>query len=162
VTGLKLCGGSRWQAERAGGNCSARRGSASQASRAPGRCRSKVSPTNGGATVARCKTKGSHRTIRLDAPTVTAIETHRERQLVEREAAGEAYVDRDLIFADKLGGLIRPERLTDLSTTFGKPPGSVPGACTTFATRTRRTCSPQAYLFTSWRRGSVTRVRSSR
>ncbi len=72
-----------------------------------------VTPTRGGVTITPCKTKGSHRTIRLDADTVVALETHRERQLGEREAAGHAYEDRDLIFCDELGSPIIPNRLTE-------------------------------------------------
>jgi integrase len=72
-----------------------------------------VTPTRGGATITPCKTNGSHRTIRLDADTVAAIEAHRERQLGEREAAGDAYEDRDLIFCDELGSPIAPNRLTE-------------------------------------------------
>jgi hypothetical protein len=36
---------------------------------------------------------------------------HQERQLAEREAAGDAYVDQD--FSDELGGIISPYRLTE-------------------------------------------------
>ncbi len=64
-------------------------------------------------TIAACKTKGSHRTISLDDETVAALEKHRDAQLVERENAGDAYVDRDLIFCDELGGPINPQRLTE-------------------------------------------------
>jgi integrase len=71
-----------------------------------------VVPTRGGVQILPCKTKGSHRTISLDEETVAALEAHRERQLEERERAGDAYVDRDLIFADELGGSINPQRLT--------------------------------------------------
>ena len=72
-----------------------------------------VVPTRGGLTIAPCKTKGSHRTISLDEETVAALETHREAQLAEREQAGEAYGDRDLIFCNELGGPINPQRLTE-------------------------------------------------
>ncbi len=72
-----------------------------------------VLPTRGGLSILPCKTKGSHRTIRLDADSVAALEAHQEAQLVEREAAGEAYVDRDLIFCDELGGPVNPSRLTE-------------------------------------------------
>ena len=72
-----------------------------------------VVPTRGGPTIAECKTKGSHRTIRLDADTALALEQHRERQLAERDAALDAYVDHDLIFADELGRPINPQRLTE-------------------------------------------------
>ena len=37
---------------------------------------------------------------------------HRETQLLERDFAGPAYGDRDLVFADALGGPIHPQRLT--------------------------------------------------
>lgn len=72
-----------------------------------------VIPARGGIVITPCKTKGSHRTIRLDAETIAALDAHRERQLVEREQAGDAYVDRDLIFADELGNPINPQRLTE-------------------------------------------------
>jgi integrase len=72
-----------------------------------------VVPTRGGPSIHPCKTKGSHRTIRLDAETVKALEAHRETQLLDRELAADAYEDRDLIFADELGGIINPQRLTE-------------------------------------------------
>ena len=72
-----------------------------------------VVPARGGLVVSPCKTKNSHRTISLDADTVAALEAHRERQLLERDLAGHAYVDADLIFADELGGPINPQRLTE-------------------------------------------------
>ena len=72
-----------------------------------------VVPTRGGATITPLKTKGSHRTVRLDADTVAAIEAHREQQLLEREIVGDVYSDQDLIFCDELGGTINPQRLTE-------------------------------------------------
>ncbi len=72
-----------------------------------------VVPTRGGSTSAECKTKGSHRTVRLDTATVEAIEAHRARQLGERDAAGDAYDDHDLIFCDEIGRPINPQRLTE-------------------------------------------------
>ncbi len=53
------------------------------------------------------------RTIALDADTVTALGDHQAAQLVERALAGDAYADSDLVFADALGGHIRPNALTD-------------------------------------------------
>lgn len=73
-----------------------------------------VIPTTGGPTIAPCKTRGSDRTVRLDPETTAALEEHRERQLAERDAAADAYVDQDLIFSDELGGIIHPPRLTEL------------------------------------------------
>lgn len=82
-----------------------------------------VVPTRGGATLQRCKTKGSHRKIRLDAGTVKALEAHRERQLLERAAAGDAYEDRDLIFCDALGGVLSPQRMTEQFGSLRKAAG---------------------------------------
>jgi integrase len=58
------------------------------------------------------KSTRSRRTVALDPATVAALKHHRETQLLERDFAGEAYVDRDLVFADELGGPVRPQRLT--------------------------------------------------
>jgi integrase len=52
-------------------------------------------------------------TIRLDPETVDVLETHRERQLAERDLAADAYEDRDPIFCDELGRPINPQRLTE-------------------------------------------------
>jgi integrase len=86
-----------------------------------------VTPTRGGVTITPCKTKGSHRAIRLDAGTVAALETHRERQLAEREAAGDAYEDRDLIFCDEIGRPIVPNRLTEQFSELRKRAKIRPG-----------------------------------
>jgi integrase len=51
--------------------------------------------------------------VALDAATVDALGRHRDTQLLERDFAGPAYVDRDLVFADVLGGSIQPQRLTE-------------------------------------------------
>jgi integrase len=59
------------------------------------------------------KSARSRRTIALDPETVAALERHRDAQLLERDFAGAAYDDRDLVFADALGGPIRPDRLTE-------------------------------------------------
>jgi integrase len=41
------------------------------------------------------------------------LQGHRDAQLLERDFAGSAYDDRDLVFCDELGGTIHPNRLTD-------------------------------------------------
>ncbi len=74
-------------------------------------------PTRGGASFGPPKSARSRRTIALDGETVAALRQHRDAQLLERDFAGDAYADRDLVFADELGGAIHPMRLTDL---FGK------------------------------------------
>jgi integrase len=70
-------------------------------------------PTRGGATFGPPKSARSRRTIALDPQTIDMLRAHRETQLLERDFAGPAYVDRDLVFADPLGGPIHPQRLTE-------------------------------------------------
>lgn len=69
-------------------------------------------PANGGVSFGSPKSARSRRTIALDAETVEALRRHREAQLLERDLAGPAYDDRDLVFCDELGGPIHPSRLT--------------------------------------------------
>jgi integrase len=70
-------------------------------------------PTRGGVSFGPPKSKRSRRKIALDARTVEALRAHREEQLLERSFAEDAYVDRDLVFADELGNPIYPSRLTE-------------------------------------------------
>jgi integrase len=74
-------------------------------------------PTRGGVSFGPPKSSRSQRTIAFDANTVDALCTHRETQRLERDFAGPAYFDSDLVFADELGGAIHPQRLTE---SFGK------------------------------------------
>lgn len=69
-------------------------------------------PTRGGVSFGPPKSARSRRTIALDPETVGALRHHRETQLLERDFAGDGYDDRDLVFADPLGGAIHPQRLT--------------------------------------------------
>jgi integrase len=69
--------------------------------------------TEGGATFGPPKSSRSRRTIALDPETVGALRKHRSTQLLERDFAGAAYVDRDLVFANALGGPINPKRLSE-------------------------------------------------
>jgi integrase len=46
---------------------------------------------------------------------------------VEREQASGAYADRDLVFADELGGPISPQRLTEWFGVLRKGAGIRPG-----------------------------------
>jgi integrase len=59
------------------------------------------------------KTRRSERTIALDAETVEALRRHQAAQVLERDFASTSYDDRDLVFADALGGPIRPQTLTE-------------------------------------------------
>jgi len=58
------------------------------------------------------KSRHSERTIALDTATVESLRRHRAAQSVERELAGDAYEDGDLVFCDELGRNIDPARLT--------------------------------------------------
>jgi integrase len=58
---------------------------------------------------------------------VAALDTHRERQLAEREAAGDAYDDQDLTFADELGRPINPQRMTEWFRQLRQAAGIRPG-----------------------------------
>jgi integrase len=70
-------------------------------------------PTGGGATFGPPKSARGRRTVALDPDTVTVLREHRASQILERDFAGPAYEDRDLVFADELGGPIHPRRLTE-------------------------------------------------
>ncbi len=54
------------------------------------------------------KTRGSRRTIALPERCVEALEGHRDRQRVARSAAGEQWVDQDLVFASEVGTELDP------------------------------------------------------
>jgi integrase len=70
-------------------------------------------PTRGGVSFGPPKSSRSRRTIALDPETVRVLREHRETQLLERDFAGDAYGDKDLVFADELGGPLHPQRLTE-------------------------------------------------
>ncbi len=69
-------------------------------------------PGPGGVSFGPPKSARSRRRIALDAETVDALRRHRDAQLLERDFAGAAYSDRDLVFCDPLGGPISPMTLT--------------------------------------------------
>jgi integrase len=68
--------------------------------------------TRGGASFGSPKSKRSLRTITLDDETCDVLRVHRDTQLLERDFAGAAYVDHDLVFANQLGQPIHPKTLT--------------------------------------------------
>lgn len=80
-------------------------------------------PTPGGATFGPPKSERSRRTIALDSETADTLRAHQDAQLLERDFAGGAYQDRDLVFADQLGAPIRPNRLTNLFAAHRKAAG---------------------------------------
>ena len=63
------------------------------------------------------------RTIALDPETVDAVRRHQDAQLLERDFAGTAYGDGDLVFADELGGPVHPGRLSRMFTRHRKAAG---------------------------------------
>lgn len=71
------------------------------------------------------KTPKSRRRVALDPHTIAALRSHRARQSEEKLAAGGAYTDHDLVFADEIGQPVHPETLsrtfTRRSTTAGLP-----------------------------------------
>jgi integrase len=85
-------------------------------------------PTPGGSTFGPPKSARSRRTIALDSETVDALGAHREAQLLERDFAAGAYGDHDLVFADELGGLIRPDGLTEWFRNHRKAAGIPTGS----------------------------------
>ena len=61
------------------------------------------------------KTKRGHRSIRLTSHAVSALGTHRKRQLEERMRLAGLYEDHDLIFATQKGTPLNPENLVKRS-----------------------------------------------
>ena len=59
------------------------------------------------------KSARSRRTVALDPETVAVLHAHRETQLLERDFAGDAYRDSDLVFCDPLGCPFYPQRLSE-------------------------------------------------
>jgi len=85
-------------------------------------------PTRGGATFGPPKSARSRRTVALDPVTIDMLRAHRGTQLLERDFAGPAYVDGDLVFADALGGSIHPQRLTEWFSEHRKTAGVLTGS----------------------------------
>lgn len=86
-------------------------------------------PTRGGVSFGELKSASSQRTVALDGETLKVLRKHRETQLLERDFAGNAYVDCDLVFADEIDGPIHPQRLTEsfrqLRKAAGLPTGTL-------------------------------------
>jgi integrase len=58
------------------------------------------------------KTEASRRTIPLPPRAVAALKAHRKRQAAEKLAAGPAYEERDLVFADEIGDPLSPDMIS--------------------------------------------------
>jgi integrase len=80
-------------------------------------------PTRGGCTFGPPKSRRSERTVALDTVTVDVLRRHQATQLLERDFAAGAYTDHDLVFADRLGHWIDPQRLTEAFSRHRKAAG---------------------------------------
>lgn len=69
------------------------------------------------------KSKRGVRTIHLDEGTVVALRRHREIQRLERDLAGPAYEDGDLVFCDELGRPYRPGTISERFVRYRKAAG---------------------------------------
>ena len=85
-------------------------------------------PTKGGVTFGPPKSRRSERTIALDADTVQALRGHRDIQRLERDLAGRAYEDGDLVFCDELGRPYYPTRLGEWFVKARKAAGIPTGS----------------------------------
>jgi integrase len=85
-------------------------------------------PTKGGSTFGPPKSRRSERTVALDTVTVAALRRHRDLQQLERDLAGPAYEDHDLVFCDELGRPIHPQRLTEWFSRHRKAAGLPTGS----------------------------------
>jgi len=97
-------------------------------------------PARGGLAFGPPKSARSRRTVALDPETVAALERHRDTQLLERDFAGDAYEDHDLVFCNRLGGPVHPQRLTDAFPEHRKAAGIPTGTLHTL----RHTCATLA------------------
>jgi integrase len=80
-------------------------------------------PTRGGATFGPPKSARSRRAIALDPEIIEMLREHRNAQLLERDFAGDAYDDQDLVFCDELGAPYHPQRLTEWFSRHRKAAG---------------------------------------
>ena len=96
--------------------------------RASLRVEQQLIPTKGGCTFGPPKSKRSERTIALDDETVEALRHHRDTQLLERDLAGLAYDDQDLVFCDEFGHAVDPRRLSEAFTRHRKAAGIPTGS----------------------------------
>ncbi|HZO25857.1 MAG TPA: site-specific integrase, partial [Chloroflexota bacterium] len=58
------------------------------------------------------KTPRSRRTLRLDGDAVAALTAHRDRQAFQRQALGDAYDGRGIVFASEVGTPLDPGNVT--------------------------------------------------
>jgi integrase len=84
-------------------------------------------PIPGGVEFGPPKSKRSRRTIGLSDEVVEVLREHREVQKLERDLAGDAYVDRDLVFADPLGAPLHPQGISGRFLRLRKSAGLTVG-----------------------------------
>jgi integrase len=85
-------------------------------------------PTPGRPTFGSPKSRRSERTIALNADTAAALRKHRDTQQLERDLAGPAYADHDLVFCNELGQPIHPQRLSEWFSKRRKAAGIPTGS----------------------------------
>ncbi|MEW2300870.1 site-specific integrase [Streptomyces sp. NPDC006655] len=73
---------------------------------------------NGGTALYPTKTRAAERRIALPAACLTALSRHRRTQDTERQAAGDAWAERNLIFAALTGGPLDPGGVTQRFRTL--------------------------------------------
>ncbi|MCZ6788839.1 MAG: site-specific integrase, partial [Chloroflexi bacterium] len=70
------------------------------------------------------KTSNGRRVIDLDQRTIEVLQAHQGRQLLEKVQAEGAYKDKDLVFANPVGDLINPMRVTRAFQSLAKQCGA--------------------------------------
>jgi integrase len=74
------------------------------------------------------KSARGERTVALDSDTVETLRRHRQAQLLERDFAGPAYHDHDLVFCDELGRPYYPESISGWFVRRRKAAGITTGS----------------------------------
>ncbi len=75
------------------------------------RVRWTLSRTSRGLELGEPKTSKSRRIVPLPRSTVATLQAHRERQDLERRAAGEAWLEQDLVFTTEIGTPLEPRNV---------------------------------------------------
>lgn len=85
-----------------------------------------ITTVNGKAVESTTKTKKSRRRVSLDSVTLDVLRAHRERQELERKAAGSAWHDTGLVFTREDGTAIHPDVYSNMFTRLVREAGVTP------------------------------------
>jgi hypothetical protein len=85
------------------------------------------------------------------------LRAHREAQLLERDFAGDAYADGDLVFADELGAPYHPQRLIEWFRLHRQAAGITTGSLHVLRHTAATLALTSGVRSTSWRHDSETR-----